>query len=51
MGLTTLEIAHPTETPIIAGHPKIIDNGINASATRTCTNSKLIGAKTITNAA
>jgi len=51
MGLATLAIAHPIETPIITGHPKIIDNGISASATRTCTNSKLIGAKTITNAA
>jgi len=51
MGLITLEIAHPIETPIIVGHPNIIDNGIKASATRTCTSSKLIDAKAITNTA
>jgi len=32
IGVTTLPIKQPKVTPITAGHPKITDSGIKASA-------------------
>lgn len=41
IGLTTLPIKQPKVTPATAGHPKITDSGIKASAILTCASPKL----------
>jgi hypothetical protein len=51
MGLAIFATAPPIVTPKTAGHPKTIDNGIKASATRTWTIWKLIPAKARTRTA